>query len=71
MTHHAPPGDWQPPEPSWVKHADQIAEAIKLQVDRHVRLYRRGWLIWLSGGLTGYWVGFLTNELFKWWAGIR
>lgn len=72
MTHHvAPPGDWEPPEPHWVKRVDQIAETIRLQVNRHVRVYRRGWWIWMCAGLTGYWIGFISVEVAKWLAGIK
>lgn len=69
--HSAPPGDWQPPEPPWMNDARQIVERIKKQVDRHVRAHRWGFLIWMTGGLSGYWIGFGTVELVKWWAGIK
>ena len=68
---HAPPGDWHPPEPSWMQVFRDIEASITRQVNRYIAVRKRDFLLWFCGGLSGYWTGFLTVELVKWWAGIK
>ena len=76
--HSAPPGDWHPPEPPWMKDmrqlvadANKVAKQINTQVDRYVRQRRWDFMRWFYGGMLGYWVGFGSAELLKWWVGLK
>lgn len=71
MNHSAPPGGWEPQEPRWLGDMRQIEMRISEQVDRYIRARRWDFMRWFYGGLLGYWVGFGTAQLLKWWWGLK
>jgi hypothetical protein len=58
-------------EPDWMQTLRAIDENIARNVDRYVRARQAMLWAFFCWALAGYWVGFGSVELVKWWAGIE